>query len=99
MVPIIPDYFLSELFNRSLIVSTPHLIASKTQFIWCSNRDCQLYISTAPTEAKSREPAYSQALNSRGWESRPRVRQAGRQLDGYGEALQAIASEGFGQGP
>src|SRR6185503_20240255 len=44
---------------------------TKTQLIWLDtrqllanrNRNRKLDISTAPTKAKSREPAYSQALN------------------------------------
>src|SRR6218665_350021 len=61
------------------------------------NRNCKLEISTAPTKAKSREPAYSQALvqikidrkRVRYIESgrqavRQSGRQAGRQSDGYG---------------
>src|SRR6218665_1766320 len=53
------------------------------------NRNCKLEISTAPTKAKSREPAYSQALVQnkidRQWvRSRESGRQASRQSDGYG---------------
>jgi len=47
-----------------------------------------LEISVAPTKAKSREPAYLQALNQNKidmqWVKIQRVRQAGRQSDGYG---------------
>jgi len=51
----------------------------------------KLKISTAPTKVKSRESAYSQALNQnksigRGQDSDSQAgRQAGRQSDGYGD--------------
>jgi len=48
----------------------------------------KLEISTAPTQARLREPAYSQELKQnkidRQWVKIQRVRQADRQPDGYG---------------
>ena len=53
------------------------------------DRNRKLEIFRAPTKAKSREPAYSQALNQNKIDrqrssSRESGRQAGRQSDGYG---------------
>ena len=47
-----------------------------------TNRNCKLDISTAPTKAKSREIAYSQALiQSKIERQRVRSRKSGRQAD------------------
>ena len=49
------------------------------------NRNPKLDISTAPTKAKSWEPAYSQALiQNKIDRQRIRTRESGRQTDGYG---------------
>ena len=50
--------------------------------VLASNRNRKLYISRAPTKAKSQEPAYSQTLNQNkiGWQ-RSRSRESGRQAD------------------
>ena len=51
----------------------------------CSNRNRKLEISRAPTKAKSREPAYSQAPNQNKIDrQRSKAGEAGRQSDGYG---------------
>ena len=47
-----------------------------------SSRNRKLYISRAPTKAKSQEPAYSQALNQNKIDrQRSRSRESGRQGD------------------
>ena len=51
--------------------------------IQCINRNRNLETSTAPTKAKSREPAYSQALNqNKIGRQRVKSRESGRQIDG-----------------